>query len=236
MGFGLLFVGYALNYIVSFAGYGYIFRLAGVLLMAWGLKGLCEYNKKFICPAAGSAVLILVGLLDLWRDGGARISLSLPGWVAGSGEIAGNIRLLADLFFNISLLLVIAGFAGRLGLDKQKNMASRNLIFVGGYGVLQLLGSFALSGSAVYSRYFALPTLLIQLAWITLDLILIFSCYMYIAPEGDEDMPRRKSGVKFIDNILEESDRRRDKATRDTTEYYSDKIKSKRGKKNNGKK
>ena len=53
---------------------------------------------------------------------------------------------------------------------------------------------------------------------------------MYICPEGDEEMNRKKTNIKFIDDIIEESDRRLEKATKETTEYLENKKHKKRKK------
>lgn len=236
MGFGLLFVGYALTFVMSFAPYNYIFRFAGWLLISWGGLRLYEYNRKFIYPLAASWGMILLSLLDLVREGGGKLEVSLPGWIEASKNVSAGIRIFGELFFNIALLVVVAFFAARLELKKQRNMAIRNAVFVGIWGILQLLGIFIDTASHPIFAYFALPTFLIWLAWIILNLILIFSCYMYIAPEGDEDMPRRKTNIKFIDQLLEESDRRFEKAAQETTEYYKNKMNDKQQKKKKKKK
>ena len=48
-------------------------------------------------------------------------------------------------------------------------------------------------------------------------------------------MNRKKTNIKFIDNIIDESDRRVDKATKETTEYFEAKNKTRREKRGKNK-
>ena len=76
-----------------------------------------------------------------------------------------------------------------------------------------------------YKKYFGLPMILALLASMVLYLTMIFSCYMYICPEGDEDMPRRESKLEFVNKMRTESDRRTEQAVRETEEYVRKKQK-----------
>ena len=67
--------------------------------------------------------------------------------------------------------------------------------------------------------------ILLLLISMALYLVMIFSCYMYICPEGDEDMPRHESKFDFVNKMRNESDRRTEQAVRETEEYVRKKQK-----------
>lgn len=230
MGFGLLFIGYLITFFLSFVLYGFIIRLAGYLLMTLALVKLYEYERRYIYPFIGSLILFIIGALVFVREGAGILGLTTPAWMSAEAGIIPFTERFAVSLFNIALLYVTAVFAARLELFKQRNMALRNMVIVGVYLIIHLLEAFVFAGSEVFATYFSLPVLIIQFVWIVLNMILIFSCYMYICPEGDEDMPRRKTNIRFLDKVLEESDRRFDKAAKETTDYFTEKIKKKQNK------
>ena len=47
MGYGLLFIGYAVAFLMSFNSFGFIFRAVGSLLALCGLKKLCQFETKY---------------------------------------------------------------------------------------------------------------------------------------------------------------------------------------------
>lgn len=232
MGFGILFVGYAICFLVSLTYYGYLFRLVGFCIMTVALLKLREYGKSFRYPLVTSIVMVAYGLFESYYELAAKLALPRP-------ELSSSVLVAMDWFcmlgiilFNLSLLYAIFDIAKQLDLTNQKNSALRNAIFIVLYLVLNVLGMGPLSGNETFGRYFSLPIFLLQLMWVIFDLVLIFSCYMYICPEGDEEMPRRKTGIGFIDRLAEESDRRTDKAVQDTNEYLKQKQVERESKKN----
>ncbi len=222
MGFGLLFIGYLLAFFLALTKFGFAIRLLGYAIIAWSLIKLRDYEPKFTYPQGLSFLLVIIGVFNFLLEGAAELAIALPEWMSASDSVVDWAEFIVDIALNITLLWVIAEFAHRLDLRKQRVAALRNMIFVGAYFILYFLGSGPMAGNERFQSVFALPMLIIQLFWIFLNLALIFSCYMYICPEGDEDMPRRRSRFKFINKIKEESDRRVEMAKRETEKYISE--------------
>lgn len=231
MGFGILFTGYAICFFVSMTYYGYVFRLVGFCIMAMALLRLREYGSSFRYPLIVSAVMSVFGVYETYYQMALKFELPMPEFFSTLEGAMDWFCMAGILVFNLSLLYAIYDIANRLDLTSQKNMAIRNSIFVFMYLVLNVLGMGPFKGNETFSRYFAFPVFLIQLLWVIFNLVLIFSCYMYICPEGDEDMPRRKTGIGFIDRLAEESDRRTEKAINDTNEYIKQKHAERQSKK-----
>lgn len=227
MGFGILFVGYLFSFFVSLVNYGYIIRLAGYALMAIALIKIREYGREFTYPLVGSLVLTLYGVYDVIYQGAGLLSIKLPEAMQNAAGAVSVLNIVLMVVFNLLLLWAIYSISNRLELFKQRNAAVRNALFISVYFVLNMLGMGPLKSNEWYAKYFGLPTLLLQLAWIVLVSILIFSCYMYICPEGDEDMPRHQSKIEFINKMAEESDRRMEQASQSTQDYIKRKQQEK---------
>lgn len=236
MGFGILFISYLLSFFISLVNYGYVIRLAGYAMMALALLKLREYGREFTYPLVASVALIVYGIYDFVYQGAGAISVQLPSFFDAAFGVMEYISIGVIVVFNVALLYAVYSITSRLELYKQRNAAVRNIIFVLVYFVLTVLAIGPLRGNTVYTKYFGLPTLLLQLAWIILNSVLIFSCYMYICPEGDEDMPRKKSKFGFIDKLIDESDRRMEQASKDTQEYIKQKHQEKMDRSNNNQK
>lgn len=230
MGFGLLFLGYFIAFLMALTKFGFAIRLAGYLLMAYSLIKLRDFELKFTWPMFVSFGLIIIGIVQCVFGVCDEISYTLSESINVLRSIVDVSESFAIVIFNLLMLWSIMTIAGRLELPKQKNAAVRNMIFVAFWAVLDFLGTGPLASNTVYINYFGLPTFILYMAWIILNLVLVFSCYMYICPAGDEDMNRKKTNIKFLDNIIEESDRRIDKATKETTEYFEAKNKERREK------
>lgn len=231
MGFGILFAGYAIAFLASITYYGYVFRLVGFCVMAVGLLRLREYGKGFRYPLILSLIMTVYGIFESYYELASKFGFSLPSFAESLRPVMNWVTMLGIIIFNFALLYAIFDIANRLELTNQKNAALRNAVFLVFYLILNVLGMGPFNGNETFGKYFALPIFLIQLLWVIFNLVLIFSCYMYICPEGDEDMPRRKTGIGVIDRLAEESDRRADKAVRDTQEYIKQKHAEKQNKK-----
>lgn len=230
MGFGLLFLGYFIAFLMALTKYGFAIRLAGYLLMSYSLIKLRDFELRFTWPMSISFGLSIIGIAQCVFGICDEISYSLSKPVTVLRTIIDIGESCAIVIFNLLLLWSIMAIAGRLELPKQKNAAIRNSIFIVFWAVLDFLGTGPLANNTIYINYFGLPTFILYMAWIILNLVLTFSCYMYICPAGDEDMNRKKTNIKFLDNIIEESDKRVDKATKETTEYFESKNKERREK------
>ena len=233
MGFGLLFLGYFVTFLMALTKFGFAIRLAGYLLMSYSLIKLRDFELKFTWPMSVSFGMIIIGVIQCIYGMMDEFNYTISSQMTSLRMIVDAAESLVIVAFNFLILWSIMTIAGKLELAKQKSAAIRNMIFIGLWFILDFLGSGPMSDNATYIYYFALPTFILYVAWIILNLVLIFSCYMYICPAGDEEMNRKKTNIQFIDNIIEESDRRLDKATRETTEYFENKncSKAKRKKK-----
>jgi hypothetical protein len=112
------------------------------------------------------------------------------------------VYLAVSLVLHVMILLAVAGLCKELKQIELRGNAYRNLIFVGAYFLLRLL---MLLPAPALQRLIGV-TLLIWLCMVFLDLFLLFRCYRYICPEGDEHMPDRQPPAKSVKRKQEEND------------------------------
>ncbi len=229
-------MGYVITFIVSLVNFGYIIRVLGYILMAYAFVKLRPYGKDFRYPMIISFVMIFRGIYDLISKGAVELAIELPLFFDAPDILMSWIDIVLVTALNIAMLYSIYSISKSVDLPKIQNSAIRNAVFVGLYFIINVLAIGPFRGNETYSNYFGLPMLLLQFAWIILNSVIIFSSYMRICPEEDVDMKRKKTGIGFVDKILDESDRRMEKAVNDTNQYIEDKQKSRLEKKNKKKK
>lgn len=223
MGFGFLFVGYFITFIIApFVPFGFAFQLTGAALMIKALQTLKDYQWDFIHASYMTLPLIFRALYHAAEYvcgafGADEFSL----FGRGADDVILTAFLLVSVIgFHVCLLRSIRRLATDLELEKIRESALFNLIAVVVYALLYLVcailprvGSPALTE---LTGYLGLPLILLQLAWTILNLVLLYRCHMYICPEGEEDMPRKQSPIPFINRLDEELEHREERALKRT--------------------
>ena len=70
----------------------------------------------------------------------------------------------------------------------------------------------------------------------TLNLVMLFSCYMRICEEGDEDMPTRPSKIKLVNKMNDALNKKQEQIIESQRQYQEEKAKKKLEKQQNKKK
>ena len=229
MGFGLLFIGYFVTYVMS---YVFIPKLLGCILMLLGVLKLSAYDLKFkkCIPVLGamsitSAFMLVNSALQYFNITALVINDVLLNSVSVADELLG-------LGFHAFLLLAINNIARDTGLEKLCFKAMRNLLLV-------FVAEIAWFAVLIFSDTSANQVIFwiaigLRIIWIVLDLILLVSCYRLICDESDVDMPDKEVNIPVIKQ-MEEIMRRRDKNAFDSGRNWSEKRKAKREEKKNKK-
>lgn len=232
MGFGLLFVGYLFAYIlrIGVGKYAFAGMLIGCFIMYLALGKLRRYCPSFIYALTVDIIRIFASFFEAVEgiDGLLFLNLGIAGSTAAL--VFRWITFALDLVFNILLLYSIADMANRVELPEIKGKSFRNMIFVGIFYALQLFLYLPLNiGNEAKNNLMVILTLS-GLLYALLNSYLIFKCYAFICPEGDEEMARKPSRFAFINKINAERDAREQKAIDETKKYYEDKAREKREK------
>lgn len=209
MGFGILFLAYFLAFFVPLS-YLHVIGYAGV---AWALTKLKDYRPAFM-----QAVwwLIPLGACCLYHIAGSVIGI-LPYFGIAAPElflfgttvtaVVSIIECVLTLCFHFVFLRALRGFAAELELPAIAKRADWGLWLVGVQSSTYVV-ALALELAGMGLQLLSLIAFLLQFAWAIFHMVNLFSCYMYICPEGDEDMERKPSRIGFVNDIRDKMDER----------------------------
>ena len=214
MGYGLVLIGYALTFFTSLTLYGWLFRLLGYAAMACGLYKLREYFPSY------KLSLITVTLLAVTGLGEASMELAsfLGAELESVKTIVFYIRDALVFFFHIFFLISTYIAFGVVDMVEKKVSAVTDMCAVVLGYVFYILATFGVVEASV--------AVFVQLIWTVMVFFLIFSCYMRICPEGDENMPRRESKIPFINKFAEALEKRENEAIERTRREIEEKKKN----------
>ena len=209
MGFGILFLAYFMAFFVPLS----YLHLIGYALVAWALIKLRDYRPAFmhavwwlIPLGVGCLYHAAAGITELLPSLGVAVpELSFFGTTVTAVVTLAEYALI--LCFHWVFLRQLRGFAGELELPAIAKRADVGAWLVSVqcscYIVAMVL---ELSGNAL--QMFSAIAALLQFVWAIFNLYNLFTCYMYICPEGDEQMERKPSRFAFVNNMREKMEER----------------------------
>ena len=191
MGFGWLLIGYFFANVMSLYSPLSFSMLAGYPMMVMGLWHLSPYHTRFRYAFFTSLLSIPFAVyFSLY----AFSQLGFQSFDFTSGSVYSAVELcyfVFSLVFYALLLYAIAGLAGELGLVALQGNAWRNLIFLVLYYMLDGFLRLPLSWLTQVRMYFAIALILLRFSILFLNMYLIFKCYRYICPEGEDQSCNR---------------------------------------------
>lgn len=206
MGFGLLFFGYFFTLSLPFKGIDVLPDIVGCILMYFALKKLIEYcpdNRNFryaritLIPYSVFAVIVFG-----WQISGLFVEFSKNAVQWFFTPISALYGIVIGVF-HIFLLFGIYRLSESVGLIKPAARARRLITLTVVYyifqlmsysGVLKFISGLTDSPDVVLS-YINISLYIIGLLWLVLTWALIFTCYMRICLEGDENMPHEDDAI-----------------------------------------
>ena len=216
MGYGLVLIGYALTFFTSLTLYGWLFRLLGYTVMAYGFFKLKDYFPSYKLSVFALLALVLTGICEA----GAEMAslLGFGGDMTLFKTVVYYTRDVLVLIFHIFFLLSTYIAFGVVGMNEKKLSAVTDLCAVVIGYVLYLLAALGVIEAGI--------SVFVQLIWSVMVFVLIFGCYMRICPEGDENMPRRESKIPFINKFAEALEKRENEAIERTRREIEEKKKN----------
>lgn len=197
MGFGYLFLGYLFAFLLEITanvkplGAGPLAVLLGCILMLIGVLKLSDYEKNFRLCSVPLGLLLFTNLFHDVEMVCAWIG-ETPVWMSEIVKSTfGWIDFVAILLLHALLLPAVARLALSVELPKTRAASTRNLVFVGLWGVLYLCAMLIPFPEKV-QKGVLLAQVICNFAVILLNLWLFLSCMKNIAPEEDtEEAPHR---------------------------------------------
>jgi hypothetical protein len=223
MGWGLLFFGYFLEFILGmnamFAPFVYFPAYAFIVV---GCNGLARYCKRFVFPKWCAFALMLPAIWRTFVGINAQFSLGLGFLPEVVTEIVEWLHFGGVVVLHILLALAVKELALRVGQTKNAVRAVRNLVMVGIHALLMLLQMTIPLESVVRVLYPV--TVLLQLTWAICNCVMLYSCYMHIAP-ANENEDRKPSRFGFVNRIRDKLDEREQKAIEADRAYHAENAK-----------
>lgn len=244
MGFGLLFIGYFITFLMSINSFGFIFELIGYTVMLYAVSKLSEYKhhiRLVIYPIMGMALCSLYSAVVLIHT--EFMPLPLPLLNTVTVFIFSSIGAVSTVAFHIFLLLPIRSIAKDVG-DKSLAASSVLVLVTSCLGcsaepigaVIGAAVAHAASTSqnasvgiiggadgptAIFVSNTALPfvPLFAQIIFPLLTLVFLFFCYMRICAPEDVEMQQKPSRFAFINRLREKQAEREAETARERAEY-----------------
>ena len=181
MGFGWFLIGYFFVSVVSIYSPLSFAMLAGYPMMIYGLWQLAPYQRYFRVSFFFS-LLSLPFALYYACYGLGKMGFATPevGSVFATVEW---IYFVFTLLFTLLWLFAVYSLCRELGHVRLLAGAMRSLIF---FALAQVFDFAARLPIGAAASYLALPAILLRLITIFLNIYLIYLCYRYICPQGEE--------------------------------------------------
>jgi len=211
MGFGYLFLGYLVTFVLSISleriGVGGAAFLLGYALMLRGLMELTRYQKSFSYAKWLSYPLLALSAFHLLESLNSMLVWQLPIFGAGVLEAIGTVTLLLEVCFQLAILFGIRMLAQDVQLPKIAASAIRNGIFLILYGILRSVETMPDAWVGSFVKYVSFARGLVEIVLIACNLFLLLACNKNICPEGDEDQPPRRSRFGLINRMNDAYDK-----------------------------
>lgn len=243
MGFGFLFLGYLVSFVLSltlarfdFAGAAH---LLGYALMLRGLIELTKYQKNFLYAKWLTYPMLALSFYSLLGSFDALLWWNLPIFSESVMYVIEGLLDVFAVFFQLTMLYGIRMLAQEVELIHIATKAVRNMVFVGFYVLLYAFARLPDSLIGSFVKYVEFAEGIVLFVVVALNLLLLISCNKNICAEGDEDQPPKKSRFEWINRVGEAYDRTHqkniDNAKRDAEELVR-RHREKREQRNNKKK
>ena len=181
MGFGWFLIGYFFVCVVSIYSPLSFAMLAGYPMMIYGLWQLAPYQRYFrVCFFFSFVSLPFALYYACYGLGQMGLAMPAVGAIFATVEW---IYFVFTLLFTALWLFAIYSLCRELCHQRTLAASIRAMIFFALTQVLDLVARLPVGAAA---RYFVLPAVLLRLITIFLNMYLIYLCYRYICPQGEE--------------------------------------------------
>lgn len=204
MGFGWLFLGYVVSYLLSSVGGMLNMKglvcLLGYVMMLRGLWELQRYDRTFRLPLIVGTVLVPITVYEVIEEWSVTFAWNLPFVNALVTEIVVDmVDIAVMLAFHMLLYRAIASIAKRVELPRVTRDAVFDTVVGTGFAVLYILSMLPVFPTL--AEQLAVPLTVYLLFWRICDLCLLVSCCKNICPAGDEDVAPRRYRWAFLNKM-----------------------------------
>lgn len=223
MGFGLLFIGYFIAFLMSVNNYAFAFQIVGYAIMFSAIGKLSEYKHRLSHTTVPLFLLSLCALFDAGHLLARLTSVQLSLFSDQNQFLISLFSVAISMVFQVLLLLGIREIGKDAEADGIPPRALWCIVVVCLVGIwkiaLSLLGTSPSIESSNAFRLLTLGAALVSLLYPIVILAFLFSCYAKICAPDDTEMEARPSRFAFVNRLREERERKAEeiKALRDTS-------------------
>ena len=229
MGWGLLFFGYFLEFILGLnAMFAPFVHFVAYALMVVGCNGLARYCKRFFLPKWCALGLMVPAVWRTFAEINDYFALGLGFLPTVVTDVVRWVNFIGVVVFHILLAVAVKELALRVEQSKNAVRAYRNLIMVGLHALLMIVQMVYPAEDVVRVLY---PVaVLLQLTWAICNCVMLYSCYMHIAPANERE-GRAPSRFAFVNRIRSAMDEREQRAVEADRAYHAENTKKAHDKK-----
>lgn len=226
MGFGLLFFGFTL--VLSMTAYSVLPSFIGYFLCMYACLKLSSYEKKFRVSAW---IFGIVGtLFMLFSFFSLSVMISKNTILSDSQEYLQPVSELVFYVGQIGILPSLASIARDTGRTRTAFACKRNIVLYVVMFALFIASNILVSKGWEYSRYCVLYATVSRLVVILMTMIQVFSCYMWICREGEEEAEKEEAESKLNRRVTRHFDKKAEESaeTEEEPKWIKDKKRKKR--------
>ena len=200
MGFGILFFGYFISFLMSVNSYGAIFALIGNYIIFSAIQKLSEYKTSI---TRCIPFLLVMALCNVYGTAELLFPINEP----TVEIIVSTARLVSEFCFNVFLFLSIFSLGQDTDVAEVKAFSKTN---IGMCSIALILNVTLILYSG--SKFIIIAAMLTKLVAPLFALALIYKCFRFICAPEDVDMPIKPSRFKFINKIREKQAQREEES------------------------
>ena len=202
MGFGILFLGYFLGFIMPL-GTPALLRLLGCFVTGFAAFKLRAYCRRFNSLISASVVTgAFYGVFSVFEI------MSYLGFYTMSDSLQSVFMyagVALTVAYQLCMLISVRYIAKDTDCEEIVFAATRNIVF---HGIFLALMLITLLPYAVAKNMLLLAIILYFVLWI-FDLAVVFRCYAQICDENDVEMRQKPSRFAFVNSFREQAEQRR---------------------------
>ena len=235
MGFGYLFLGYLVAFLLHTAanalGVGSFAMILGCALMWTGLRSLRLFCKGFVWAEYALYPMLAMGVYRLMGDLSDLFLWDLT-FFSKASTAASWIEFCLIMIFHAALLSAIREIGMQVELKKIASAAIRNMIIVFLYAATYALYWIPNLVGETVRGYLTLSITLLNLAWILCDLWLLLTCTKDIVPEGQEEPEIKRYRWEVLNRIGDRFDENMKKAAESNRAAIEENLRKKQERRN----
>lgn len=215
MGFGIMFFGVFFFASANVSGFDVLPDFIGYIIILLGIRCALRYCNNFKMARVAGFVGLGTSVAVFMAQAIELLGGTVP---TGVMRIIETANAAIKIVFLMILLFAVFGLAKETGAEKTQRRSLMSLIVVPVFWTANIAGgvvnySGVVSDADVLKKILT-AALVCEIVYVIVAAVGVFSAYMWICVEGDEDMPKRNNSRSPMDYFDRRRERERDERER----------------------